>query len=300
MGIETLLRNVSGGIVKLVEPMSLHTTFHIGGPADYFVEPVSAQKAMDTIIVCRREKLPYYVVGRGSNLLVGDRGIRGVVIHMGDNMSGFSVEDGKVYAEAGISLAALARQACEESLGGLEFAAGIPGTLGGALVMNAGAYGGEMKDVVTAVQVLTPEGLVRWIDARDMEFGYRHSILQDGGNIALAAEMVLPSADPLEVKTRITELGIRRRSKQPLEFPSAGSTFKRPEGYFAGKLIQDSGLAGFSVGGAAVSKKHCGFVINTGGATAQDVLELVEYIQKKVETKYKVRLEMEIRCIGEF
>ena len=300
MTVESLLKEVSGGTVKLAEPMSLHTTFHIGGPADYFVEPVSAQQAMNTIILCRREKMPCTVVGRGSNLLVGDRGIRGVVLHIGDRMSTFQEEDGQVYAEAGISLAALARSACDCLLAGLEFAAGIPGTLGGALVMNAGAYGGEMKDVITSVQVLTPDGMLRWIDAEDMEFGYRHSVLQESGDIALAAEMSLRPGSQGAIKATITELAIRRRSKQPLEYPSAGSTFKRPQGYFAGKLIQDCGLAGFSVGGAAVSEKHCGFVINKGGATAADVLELCEYVQKRVEGKYGIRLELEIRCIGDF
>ena len=298
--IQALLKDVSGGSVKLAEPMSLHTTFRVGGPADYFVEPAGAKNTMDTIILCRRQKLPYYVIGRGSNLLVGDRGIRGVVIHIGDSVSKCVIEDGKIYAEAGISLAMLAHKALEESLEGLEFAAGIPGSLGGALVMNAGAYGGEMKDVVKAVQVFTPDGLLRWVDAHDMEFGYRHSILQKEGGIALAAEIELQKGDSSAIKTKMAELSVRRRTKQPLEYPSAGSTFKRPEGFFAGKLIQDCGLAGFSIGGAAVSQKHCGFVINKGEATAADVLELCEYIQNKVKEKFDVRLEKEIRCIGEF
>lgn len=298
--MQALLKEISGGSVKLAEPMSLHTTFRIGGPADYFVEPAGAKKAMDTIIICRRQKMPCYVVGRGSNLLVGDRGIRGVVVHIGDSVSNCAVEGRKIYAEAGISLAALAHVALDKSLEGLEFAAGIPGSLGGALVMNAGAYGGEMKDVVKAVQVFTPDGLLRWVDAKDMDFGYRTSMLQKEGGIALAAEIELREGDSSLIKTRMAELSVRRRTKQPLEYPSAGSTFKRPEGHFAGKLIQDCGLAGFSVGGAAVSQKHCGFVINKGDATAADVLELCEYIQDKVKEKFDVRLEKEIRCIGEF
>ncbi len=298
--MQALLQDVSGGSVKLAEPMSLHTTFRIGGPADYFVEPAGAKKAMDTIIICRRQKIPCYVVGRGSNLLVGDRGIRGVVVHIGDSVSGCALEDGKIYAEAGISLAVLAHLALENSLEGFEFAAGIPGSLGGALVMNAGAYGGEMKDVVKAVQVFTPDGLLRWVDAGDMDFGYRRSILQKDGGIALAAEIELREGDSSLIKTRMAELSVRRRTKQPLEYPSAGSTFKRPEGYFAGKLIEECGLAGFSVGGAAVSQKHCGFVINKGEATASDVLELCGYVQSKVKEKFGVWLEKEIRCIGGF
>lgn len=298
---EEQLREAAGGVLILRdEPMKKHTTFQVGGPADFFIEPQNAAELAALVCTCRRSDIPYVVLGRGSNLLVGDRGVRGVVLHIGEAMSRCDVEGTRVYAEAGITLNALAKNACSAGLGGLAFAAGIPGSLGGAVIMNAGAYGGEMKDVITAVQVLMPDGELRWLMAAEMVFGYRTSRAATEGLLVLAAELELTEADPADIRARMSELAEKRRSKQPLEYPSAGSTFKRPPGYFAGKLIQDAGLAGFTVGGACVSEKHCGFVINKGGATAADIVAVCRHVQETVWEKYQVVLEMEVKCLGEF
>ena len=287
-------------MIRREEPMKNHTSFQVGGPAQYYIEPGSVEELAELVRVCRMAEIPFRVIGKGSNLLVGDKGIRGVVLRIGDSMSRCDVDGTRIYAEAGITLAALAKNACSAGLGGFAFAAGIPGSLGGALIMNAGAYGGEMKDVVTAVQVLTPEGELRWMAAVDMEFGYRTSKAEKEGWIVLAAEMELKPADPADIRAEMSELAERRRSKQPLEYPSAGSTFKRPEGYFAGKLIQDAGLAGYTVGGACVSTKHCGFVINQGGATAADIMAVCRHVAQVVQEKDHVTLEMEVKCLGDF
>ena len=329
------------GAARTEESMRMHTTFQVGGSADFFVEADSAEKIASVRKLCRQQEVPCYVIGKGSNLLVGDGGIRGVVLHIGDGMSGCRVigaeseavkskeqsaadeeagteaiaeaevglkpeseETGRrgynIEAQAGITLAALARTACNAGLQGLEFAAGIPGSLGGAVYMNAGAYGGEMKDVLTEVQVMDPDGEIAWIPAEEMRFGYRTSRAAEEGLIVLAARFALKVGDPAVIRERMAELAGKRRSKQPLEYPSAGSTFKRPEGYFAGKLIQDAGLAGYTVGGAQVSEKHCGFVINKDGASAADILKLCKDVQAIVHEKYGVDLEMEVKCLGEF
>lgn len=292
------------GTARAEESMRMHTTFQVGGPADYFIEVDSAEKISSVRKLCREQGVPCYVIGKGSNLLVGDNGIRGVVLHIGDGMSDCRVLKSNCHynmeAEAGITLAALARTACAAGLQGLEFAAGIPGSLGGAVYMNAGAYSGEMKDVLTEVQVMTPDGEIAWIPAEEMRFGYRTSRASEDGLIVLAARFALKTGDPAAIRERMVELAGKRRSKQPLEYPSAGSTFKRPEGYFAGKLIQDAGLAGYTVGGAQVSEKHCGFVINKDGASAADILKLCKDVQAIVHEKYGVDLEMEVKCLGEF
>ncbi len=265
------------------EPMKAHTTFRVGGPADYFVDAANLDEIRDVIRLCREKKVPYYILGNGSNLLVGDKGYRGVVIQTYRAMNEVRVEGDVIIAQAGALLSKIANAALGEALAGLEFAAGIPGTLGGAVVMNAGAYGGEMKDVLLEVTVLDGDGNVLVIPREKLELGYRTSIIAKKGYIVVEAKMQLRKGDRDAVKARMEELREQRVTKQPLEFASAGSTFKRPEGYFAGKLIQDAGLCGFRVGDAQVSEKHCGFVINRGNATAAEIVDLMNQVTEKVE-----------------
>ncbi len=286
--------------VKAEEPMRKHTTFQIGGAADFLATPGSADEVRAVVDLCKAEGIAYYIIGNGSNLLVSDKGIRGVVVQIGREMSRIECEGEVIRAQAGALLSAVAARALKESLAGFEFAAGIPGTLGGACVMNAGAYGGEMKDVLEDVTVLTPEGEIRKLSVAQMELGYRTSAAARKGYIVLEAGLRLKKGTGDEIKALMEELRDKRVSKQPLEYPSAGSTFKRPEGFFAGKLIQDAGLRGFEVGKAQVSKKHCGFVINRGGATAADVAELMRQVSEKVEVQFGVRLEPEVKRLGEF
>lgn len=286
--------------IRRDEPMKTHTTFRVGGPADYFVMPETAEEVQRVTELCRMEEVPCYVIGNGSNLLVSDDGYRGVILQIYRSMSGISVQGNIIRAQAGALLSAIATKACENSLTGFEFAAGIPGTIGGASVMNAGAYGGEMKDVLKSVTVLDSAGQIRRIDRENLEMGYRTSIISREGYITLEAEIELSAGNPEEIRARMDDLRTRRVTKQPLEYPSAGSTFKRPEGYFAGKLIQDAGLAGFQVGGAKVSEKHCGFVINTGNATAADIHSLMRQVSAKVEEKFGVALEPEVKRLGVF
>lgn len=286
--------------VFLAEPMKKHTTFRIGGPADYFVTPGNEEEVKRAAAICKEEGAPYYIVGNGSNLLVSDEGYRGVVIQLYKGMSEVRVEGSVIRAQAGASLAKIAGAALEAGLAGFEFAAGIPGTLGGACVMNAGAYGGEMKDVLTDVTVLDEEGRLLTLEKDQLEMGYRTSIIARKGYTVLGAGIRLHEGDREEIRERMRDLKERRISKQPLEYPSAGSTFKRPEGYFAGKLIQDSGLAGFRVGDAMVSEKHCGFVINAGEATAADVDLLIRRVSAKVREQFDVPLEPEVKRLGEF
>lgn len=286
--------------VLVKEPMSSHTTFRIGGPADYFVMPSDAGELADILKICKEENVPYFILGNGSNLLVGDKGYRGVVIQLYKNFDEITIEDTMVTAKAGAMLIRVAKEAGKAGLTGLEFASGIPGTIGGAMVMNAGAYGGEMKDVVSSVTVLTREGEMKTLTGEEMNFRYRGSVVEDQGYIVLEAVLKLSKGEVEKIQARMEELSIQRRTKQPIEYPSAGSTFKRPQGYFAGKLIMDSGLRGFQVGGAQVSEKHCGFVINTGEATAADVLQLISAVSDKVEEQFGVALEPEVKRIGEF
>ncbi len=282
------------------EPMKKHTTFRIGGPADYYLCPHSAEEIQKVVEICREEKMPYFILGNGSNLLVSDQGYRGVVIQLWKNVSDIRVEGCLVYAKAGASLAKIAAEALEEGLTGMEFAAGIPGTLGGAVVMNAGAYGGEMKDVLREVLVMDEQGKIFTLKKDALKLGYRTSAVKEKGYVVLAAVLELQQGDSEEIRSRMEELRQKRAEKQPLDMPSAGSTFKRPEGHFAGKLIMDAGLRGFSIGGAQVSEKHCGFVVNTGNATAGDVLALIREIQKTVLEKFGVELETEVKFLGEF
>ena len=286
--------------VLLEEPMKRHTTFRIGGPAEVFVMPGNLEEMQRILEICRTEDLPYFILGNGSNLLVSDRGYRGVVIQLDRNFGEVKVEGTEIHASAGALLSTIAVAARRASLTGFEFAGGIPGTLGGAVVMNAGAYGGEMKDVLRKVMVMDQSGKVFEIPAEELQMGYRTSIIKTAGYIVLGAVLSLKEGNLEEIKMLTRKLSEQRTSKQPLEYPSAGSTFKRPEGYFAGKLIMDSGLRGYRVGGAQVSEKHCGFVINTGDATAEDVRNLMKHVTEIVYAKFGVTLEPEVKFLGEF
>ena len=282
------------------EPMARHTTFRIGGPADYFVELGSIEQIRAAIQVCREENLPWFVLGRGSNLLVSDKGYWGVILSIYKDFQKTEIQGETVTVQAGVLLTTLSGKVLDASLTGLEFAYGIPGTIGGAVVMNAGAYGGEMKDIVRKVTVLDQDGEVRTLTCGEMQFGYRTSLAKKKGYIVLGAELTLKQGEKEKIREEMQTLKAKRIEKQPLEFPSAGSTFKRPEGYFAGKLIMDAGLRGAAVGGAQVSEKHCGFVVNTGNATAADVRELMRQVQGKVQEQFGVHLEPEVRFLGEF
>lgn len=297
--LESLQKILEKEQYKIEEPMSSHITFRVGGNADCYVKP-SIQQLPEVLELCRQYQLPFMVIGNGSNLLVGDKGIRGVVIELGKPASEVRIEEDKIIAEAGAMLSAVARQAAKEGLSGMEFASGIPGTIGGAVVMNAGAYGGEMKDIITSVTVLTKEGEKKKLSLEELDLGYRHSCIPKKEYIVLSAELHLISEEKEKIEARMEELKQQRVLKQPLEYPSAGSTFKRPEGYFAGKLIQDAGLRGFQVGGAQVSEKHCGFVINKEHATAADIDGLIKEVQHRVEQQFGVRLETEVKYVGEF
>lgn len=286
--------------IKAEEPMKMHTTFRIGGPAKYFVVPETKEEVKAIIDCCKNADMPYYILGNGSNLLVSDKGYEGVVIQIFKNMNQIVLDGETITAQAGAILSAVANKALEAELTGFEFAAGIPGTLGGACVMNAGAYGGEMKDVLVNVVVLTQDGEFLTIPKEELELGYRTSVIAKKNYVVLEATIRLAKGDKEAIKARMDELKVQRTTKQPLEYPSAGSTFKRPVGYFAGKLIQDAGLRGFQVGGAQVSEKHCGFVINKDQATAADVAELMKQVSAIVKEQFGVELEAEVKRLGEF
>ena len=281
------------------EPMSRHTTFRVGGPADFFVTPKAKEEVRDVIGICKEAGMPYYIIGNGSNLLVSDAGYRGVIVQIYKEMNEVKVEGDLVKAQAGALLSGIAAKALGAELSGFEFASGIPGTIGGACVMNAGAYGGEMKDVLESVTVLTGEGKIIELGRNELELGYRTSVIAKKGYIVLGAVLKLERGDGEKIKTYMDELKEKRVTKQPLEYPSAGSTFKRPEGYFAGKLIEDAGLRGFQVGGAQVSEKHCGFVINRDHATAADIMELMRQVQIRVKENSGVDLEPEVKRLGD-
>ena len=284
--------------VKFDEPMSKHTTFRIGGNADAYVCANSEDEIINVIKLCKEEDVRFYIIGNGSNLLVKDEGFRGVIIEIGNGFNEIEVIDDETFAaKSGILLSRIAAFALERELSGFEALSGIPGTLGGAVVMNAGAYGGEIKDVVTEVYVLDNDGNKRTISNADMEFGYRTSIASKENLIILGAKIKLNKGNKDEIKALMNDFNGRRRDKQPLEYPSAGSTFKRPEGYFAGKLIEDSNLKGYTVGGAQVSEKHSGFVINIGNATCEDVLKLISDVQDKVFNDSGVKLEREVKIL---
>lgn len=282
------------------EPMCRHTTFRVGGEAQCFIRISSREQLMQVIPYLQQVEMPFFILGNGSNLLVGDKGYEGVILQVGDKMNAVSVQGNQIIAQAGALLSQVARSAMEHSLTGLEFASGIPGTIGGGVVMNAGAYGGEMKQVVKQVTVLDKHGEILELSREDMEFGYRTSVIKNRPFIVLEVCLELEQGESGEIAQKMKELAGKRKEKQPLEYASAGSTFKRPEGYFAGKLIMDAGLRGYSIGGARVSEKHCGFVINTGKATAADVAEVIQEVQERVKDKFDVMLEPEVIFLGEF
>lgn len=286
--------------ILVAEPMKNHTTFRIGGPADALALPKTPEEVAEVVRFCHEHAQPYYVLGNGSNLLVSDEGYRGLVLQLYRNFNDIQVNGETITVQSGAMLAAVARTAYQTGLTGLEFASGIPGPIGGAVVMNAGAYGGEMKNVLKEVTVLTKEGEVLVIPAKALELGYRTSVIPKNGWIVLGAVLQLKKGDQEQILARMEELKEQRITKQPLDLPSAGSTFKRPEGYFAGKLIMDAGLRGFTVGGAQVSEKHCGFVVNRGNATAADVWELICEVKRRVKEMTGVELEPEVKLLGDF
>ena len=283
------------------EPMSRHTTFRVGGPARLFLEIATQEELKSTIQLLNHAGETYYLLGNGSNLLVSDKGYDGIILHLAKEFNYIEIKDNHImYCEAGATLAAIARVALAQSLTGFEFAAGIPGTLGGAVVMNAGAYDGEMKQVITSVRLMTPQGEIVEKSCEEMHFAYRHSLLKEEAHIVLGASIKLEKGQQEEIRLKMEDLAARRKDKQPLEYPSAGSTFKRPEGNFAAKLIEDAGLKGFSVGGAMISEKHSGFVVNYNDATAEDVMELCRQVREKVKALNGIELEMEVKRLGEF
>ena len=296
----TELENIMAGSgIFMEEPMKKHTTFRVGGPADVLVQP--DETALAAVLgLCRQYHVPYSFIGNGSNLLVGDKGIRGVVIEMTEPMGNIEVHGTQITAQAGAMLSKIANTAASNGLGGMEFAAGIPGSVGGAVVMNAGAYGGEMKDIIEKVYVLDENGAQLELDRDALNLGYRHSCIPEKKYIVTKVVLELVPRNEAEIRSEMKELNEKRAEKQPLQYPSAGSTFKRPEGYFAGKLIMDAGLRGYQVGGAQVSEKHCGFVINKGDATAADICQLMRDVSDKVQAQFGVVLEPEVKMIGEF
>lgn len=296
----TELQNIMAGSgIFMEEPMKKHTTFRVGGPADVLVQPDETALAA-ILALCRQYHVSYSFIGNGSNLLVGDKGIRGVVIEMTDPMGNIEVQGTRITAQAGAMLSKIANTAASNGLGGMEFAAGIPGSVGGAVVMNAGAYGGEMKDIIERVYVLDENGAQLELDRTALDLSYRHSCIPDKKYIVTKVVLELVPRDEAEIRSKMKDLNEKRAEKQPLQYPSAGSTFKRPEGYFAGKLIMDAGLRGYQVGGAQVSEKHCGFVINKGDATAADICQLMRDVSDKVQAQFGVVLEPEVKMIGEF
>ncbi|MBQ9765084.1 MAG: UDP-N-acetylmuramate dehydrogenase [Lachnospiraceae bacterium] len=290
LGEEAVLRD---------EPLSRHTSFKIGGPARYFIDVCDAEDIKYTVSLCREMNVPFAILGNGSNLLVSDEGYDGAIICLAKGMREVKAEGERIYAKAGALLSVIAREAQKNSLTGFEFAGGIPGTLGGAVVMNAGAYGGEMVQVIESVDVITKDGDYVTLRNEELGFGYRTSVVPAKEYIVIGATIKLTKAEDKEaIMDTMKELLAKRKAKQPLEYPSAGSTFKRPEGYFAAKLIEDAGLKGFGIGGAYVSEKHSGFVVNKGKATAKDVLMVIEHVQKEVWNQFEVKLEPEVKMLG--
>lgn len=303
--IKQISQIIPGERIKTQEPMMNHTTFRVGGPAAIFADILCKKELEQVLAVLKQEKEDYYLIGNGSNLLVSDTGYDGVILHLAKEFNHVTIDAAKCLAvcEAGATLASIARIVCDNELTGFEFAAGIPGSLGGAIVMNAGAYGGEMRQIVESVRLMSPDGVTVEKTSEEMKFSYRHSILKEEkykDYVVLDVTLKLEKGNADVIKEKMNELAAKRREKQPLEFPSAGSTFKRPEGYFAAKLIEDAGLRGFSVGGAQVSQKHCGFVINKGNATATDIYMLMQQVAERVREKSGVTLEPEVILLGKF
>lgn len=286
--------------ILFYEPMNKHTTFRVGGEAQCMLLVEKEEELLRIVPYLNQIGKEYFILGNGSNLLVGDKGYNGIVIKLGNGMDQITIEDTHIRVQAGALLSATAAVACEAGLAGMEFAAGIPGTIGGGIVMNAGAFEGEMKQIVESVKVMNTAGEILVLDNDTMEFGYRASIIKSRPFIVLEILLRLTKGDPAQIRARIEELSALRKSKQPLDYPSAGSTFKRPEGYFAGQLIMDAGMRGYRIGGAQVSEKHCGFVINRGNATAADIREVIEEVQARVKERFHVMLEPEVIFLGDF
>ena len=295
----SLLNILNKEDILIDEPMSKHISFRVGGPADILVKPSSEDQIKDILTFAKKENIPYLIIGNGSNLLVRDGGIRGIVIKIAENFNDFSIEGTTVTAQSGAMLSFMGKAIMRNTLTGFEFAAGIPGTLGGAIAMNAGAYGGEMKDIVKSVRLIDSQGNIVELSNEEMQFAYRKSILSKEEYIVLSAVMELKEGNYEEIRDIMKDLTNKRVTKQPLNLPSAGSTFKRPEGYFAAKLIEDCGLKGLTLRGAQVSDKHCGFVVNLGGAQAKDILDLIYVVKSTVYSKFGVMLEEEVKILGE-
>ena len=281
------------------EPMTRHTSFRIGGPADVLLMPHTVADLRRIVAIARGAEVPFTVIGNGSNLIVKDGGLRGIVLKVAENLAGIEFDGTRCRAESGALLAVVSRSAAVTGLGGLEFACGIPGTIGGGVMMNAGAYGGEMKDVVTSVTVVDEHAELRTLAAEELQFGYRRSILQTQPWIVADLEMELRPAVHERVLAQMAHNQYLRESKQPLSFPSAGSVFKRPPGKYVGPMVEQLGLKGYRIGGAQVSEKHAGFIVNAGGAKAADVLALIQHVREQVQAKFDVWLETEVRIIGE-
>lgn len=297
--LRDILEDKNFGKILYNEEMKNHTTFKIGGPVDAMIIPSREEEIIDAVKFLRDNNIDFMIMGNGSNILVKDGGIRGVVVKISEGFNSIEIEDKKVYCQAGALLSTISKRALEKNLKNFEFASGIPGTIGGAMVMNAGAYGGEMKDVVLKLKAIDKKGNIREYSNEELNFRYRNSRVWDEGLIVLSVELELENGNYDEIKLKLDDLTHRRTSKQPLEYPSGGSTFKRPEGYYAGKLIDDAGLRGIRYRGAMVSEKHCGFIINIDNASCRDVLDLIDVVKKTVYDKYGVELEREIKLIGE-
>lgn len=297
--VDLLVETAGKENVILNEEMARHCSFKTGGKADYFITPENEMALAKVINILNEKSIPFVIVGNGSNLLITDKGIRGAVIHIGKHFADIEVNGTEITVGAGAMLSQVAGAALENSLTGLEFAAGIPGSFGGAVFMNAGAYGGEIKHVLTEITVLTRDMKVETVSAESLELGYRTSCVENDGYVVIRGKISLKHGNKEEIKSLITDFNERRRDKQPLNYASAGSTFKRPEGHFAGKLIEDCGLKGYTVGGAMVSEKHAGFVVNTGGATTADILGVINHCKEEVYKKYGIKLQCEVRILGE-
>lgn len=298
--VEEIKKMLPSDIIFESEPMKKHTTFFAGGEAKLYICIKEISQLQQLMSYLTGNKIPYFIIGNGSNILVSDNGFNGVIIEIGNAFSGVSVENNRIRAKAGTLLSKVSNCAMKESLSGIEFASGIPGTIGGAVVMNAGAYDGEMKQVVKEVTILCPDGNIITLSNDEMKFGYRFSVIKENPYVVLEVVLELEKKEQIEIKKKMEDFSNRRREKQPLEYPSAGSTFKRPKGYYAGKLIMDSDLRGFKIGGAQVSEKHCGFIINKDNAAAKDIYLLVKEVQRRVKETSGVMLEPEIIFLGEF
>jgi len=299
VNFKELFENKNFGEVLLNEPMKNHTSFKIGGPADVVIIPKDENQIVEAITLLRENNINFFIMGNGTNLLVKDGGLRCAVIKINEGLNKVNIGDNKIYCEAGALLTAVSKGVARKNLTGMEFANGIPGTIGGAVTMNAGAYGGEMKDIISKVRAIDKDNNIKEYSNSEMNFRYRGSRVTDEDLIVLSVELELESGDPVKIEEVMKDLTYKRTSKQPLELPSGGSTFKRPVGYFAGKLIEDSGLRGLRHGGAQISEKHCGFVVNVENASCKNVLELIQIVQKTVIDNYDVELETEIKLIGE-